>query len=468
MATAYIRDIASLEDLRVAIIRFCETCEIQLHEIDFRIESRINNLKSLESQFRREIEIAQEDVRYAGESLTLCETHMYHDEDGYSVYPDCSYEKEELIKCRKRLEIAEANYNTFKREIWVLEVAIAAYQLPKTRFRGFIQFEKEAAPGCLSQLIQGAEDYLSISPMAGIAVNGSTADPQVIEDVRAGNEDIGVCIPNFVFNGAQGNVLQIANKQIREIISTTYSDNGSTHVCSELKIEDRNKTKHGKILAVNIPSMLQHEKIGKYIVSNMEANCRANDCAEIYGWATEENILFYKNLGYGTRNGLAGAGSEVFKPLDSNFLALQHQAQAAFCNLNNTDFLLATDLGKQEINPLYVILPDEIQEEHFWKQHGENQDRYLDLIDKYALCQSELAKGTTLDELRQRDMWIANAYDIFHSSEPIRLQKTGEYYRLDGSGRHRIAAAQIYFLYTGKTINLPADVIKKTCDEFSN
>ena len=41
----------------------------------------------------------------------------------------------------------------------------------------------------------------------------------------------------------------------------------------------------GKIVSVNIPSSLQNEKIGKHLVNNLEAICRANDCKEISGWA---------------------------------------------------------------------------------------------------------------------------------------------------------------------------------------
>jgi hypothetical protein len=72
-----------------------------------------------------------------------------------------------------------------------------------------------------------------------------------------------------------------------------------------------------------------------------------------------------------------------------------------------------------------------------------------------------MLSGKTLDQIRKENMWVANAYDVFHGSEPIRLLKTGDYYRIDSSGRHRVAAAQMYYMRTGKTIPLPAEVFEK-------
>jgi len=77
--TAYIRDIASLEQLRIAIARFCEESENQLLAIDSKLQSRIGNLKSLESQFQRMIESAQDEVLtvlYHLANLTLMKTKM--------------------------------------------------------------------------------------------------------------------------------------------------------------------------------------------------------------------------------------------------------------------------------------------------------------------------------------------------------------------------------------------------------
>ena len=156
--TAYIRDIASLEQLRIAIARFCEESENQLQAIDSKLQSRIGNLKSLKSQFQTMIETAQDELRSANGSLSSCEANTDEDEEGNTTYPNCDSEQEDVIDCRKRLELAEHNYNSFKLEIRNLEKSIAEYQNPKVKYRTLIQFESPSRPphgrGALHALVR--------------------------------------------------------------------------------------------------------------------------------------------------------------------------------------------------------------------------------------------------------------------------------------------------------------------------
>lgn len=466
--SAYIRDIASLEQLRISIARFCEDSENQLQAIDSKLQSRIGNLKALESQFQRMIESAQDDLRIANSSLYSCEANTYEDEDGNTNYPDCDSEIEEVRYCRARLELAEHNYNSFKREIRNLEISIAEYQSPKIKYRTLIQFEKEAATSSLKQLINGAEDYLSVSsPMNDSLLNGlglaeaiAKIDPSMILAATVGVAEISV-MNMFSFLGLGNSLFSVSNKNKKGLVTTTYTENGTEHICSELKIEKRESGNYGKILSVNIPIPLQNEKIGRNLINNMEACCRANDCKEISGWANSTNVEFYRGLDYQTRNEIKETGAEVFKPLESIFSSSQQKAKAAFENLDNAAFIKSKNIGKQEINPLNVISPDEMNDERFWQQHGENQHRYFELIEKYDHCREELKNGKTLDQIRKIDSWTANAYDVFHGSEPIRLLKSGDHYRIDSNGRHRVAAAQMYYMQTGKTIPLTAEVFEK-------
>lgn len=463
-----IRNLSSLEELRVAISRFCEESENQLQAIELKLQSRIGNLKFLESQFQRRIESAQDDLRNANRALSSCEANTYEDEYGNTKYPDCESEQEEVVECRKRLKLAEHNYNSFGREIRNLEIAIAEYQNPKIKYRTLIQFEKEAATSSLKQLINGADDYLSVSSLLnngltnGLGLTEAVAkvDPTMILAATVSVAEI-IFMSVFSFIGLGGSLISVSNKRKNGLITTTYTGKGSEHTCSELKIENKDSVNYGKIISINIPPSLQNEKVGKYLVQNMEANCRANDCKEIYGWSNEANNPFYKSLGYDTRNEVKESGSEVFKPLNSSFSSIQQNAKSAFKDLSNSSFIGANNLGRKEINPLNVITPDAISDEKFWNQHGLNQAKYIDLIDKYQKCQDELKNGKSLDRIRKEDMWVANAHDVFHGSEPIRLLKSGSYYQIDSNGRHRIAAAQAYYLQTGKTVDLPADVFER-------
>ena len=466
--TALIRDISSLEELRIAIARFCEESENQLNAIDSKLQSRIGNLKSLESQFQRIIELEQENLNRANNSLYLCESNTYEDEDGNTQYPDCDFERDDVIECRRRLYQAEHNYNMFRREISNLEKSINEYQAPKVKYKTLIQFEKEAATSSLKQLINGAEDYLSVSsPMGNSFTNGfgitetiAKMDPTLVIAATIGLAEI-ILMSVFTFIGVSGKLFKISNEHKNSLITSTYSENGSKHICSELKIEKRETSNYGKIVSVNIPSSLQNEKIGKYIINNMESTCRANDCNEISAWANSNNIEFYKNLGYQSRNEIKDSGTEVFKPLENGFLISQQNAKTSFAKLTTSDFIKSKNIGKQQINPLNILSPDEINEEKFWQQHGENQSRYIDLIEKYDKCNQLLKNGKTIDDIRKEDSWVANAYDVFNSSEPVRLQKSGDYYRIEGSGRHRVAAAQIYYIQTGKIVPIVAEVFEK-------
>gem|GEM_PF-4768662 len=467
--SVHIGRIESLEQLRIAIARFCDESENQLQAIDSKLQSRIGDLKSLESQFKNMIESAEDDLRSAKRSLSSCESNSYDDEDGEEVPPNCDYEKEEEINCKKRLELAEHNYSSFKREIRNLEISIEEYQKPKIKYKTLIQFEKEAAIGSLKQLINGAEDYLSVtSPLENGLSNGlglteaiAKIDPTMIVAATVGVAEI-MMMSVFSFLGLAGNLFSVSNKKKNGIVTTAYTENGTEHICSELKIEKRESGNFGKILSVNIPPSLQTEKVGKHLVGNMEATCRANDCKEINGWTNSNNIPFYKGLGYDTRNEIKETGGEVFKPLESNFFASQQSAKAAFQTIDDSSFQTQPNTEVQLVNPMKIISLNLDNDEIFWKQHvPEGLESYIDLIDKYDKYNQLSKAGKTYDEIHKQDSAIANAYNVMHgtySKEIVELKKIGDCYQLDGGGRHRMTAAQIYYLRTGKVVLVPSKV----------
>jgi len=264
----------------------------------------------------------------------------------------------------------------------------------------------------------------------------------------------------FAFLGASGNSYSISNKNSNGLITSTLLTEGKEYICSELKIDKKESVNSGKIVSVNIPQNLQNEKIGKHLIINMESTCRANDCKEISGWATSNNIKFYQGLGYQTRNEIKESGAEIFKPLESDFSDTQQKAHNAFENISDATFINSKNFGKLHVNPLHVISPAEINEEKFWKQHDrDGMERYIDQIEKYEKCKELISKGGTLDEIRKSDFKLVIAYENFVSKgDTIRLQKNGDYYKIDGGGRHRVAAAQIYFLRTGKIVPIEAEV----------
>lgn len=465
---AYIKDISSLNELGISIARFCEENENQLLSIELKLQSKFEILKLQESKFMKMIELAQDDLKNANYSLSCCESNSYEDNEGNEIEPDCNYEFEERMSCEERLELVENNYNSFRKEIRNLEISISEYQIQKIKYSNIIQFTREVSTSCLSQLINGAEDYLVISsPFDNSFSNGlglaeaiSIIDPTMVVAATVDAGEI-IMMSVFYFLGFDGSLFTVSNANKEGLISTTFSENGVDYICSELKIEKRETGNLGKIRSVNIPPSLEKEKIGKHLINNMEAICRANNCREISGWAKSTNVDFYKTLNYQKRNEIKGTGAEVFKLLESFFLNVQKEAVAEFLNINNAGFINNKNWVKQQVNPLNIISPEEMYDKYFWEQHGENQNRYLDLIEKYGCCNQELESGKTLDQIRKENMWLANAYDIFHGSESLRLLKSGDYYCIDSNGRHRVAAAQIYYMLTGKTIYLAAEVLEK-------
>lgn len=463
--SAYIRDIASLDQLRIAIARFSEESENQLNLTDSKLQSRFDDLKSLESQFQRIIESAQNDLWNANILLAECESNTYENEEGETVHPNCDFEKEKVDECKKRLKIAEYNYISFQTEIRNLEKAIEEYLNPKIKFKRIIQDKNEAAVSSLKQLINGAEDYLSVTSSVmsrepGLMDAIYEISPLIIIEATAQIAET-ILISFFSFFSEGGSIYSLLNTKNDKIISSTFSENGKDCICSEMRIEKKGAGNLGKIISVSVPPSLQNKKVGKYFIRNMEMICRANDCKEISGWSSTTNLSFFQGLNYQSRNEVNGAGGEVFKPLGGKFLDSQMQAKAAFENLNNADFIKSKKLGKVKVNPLNIISPEEMNDKKFWGQHGENQARYVDLIEKYDQCLSEMQSGKTLDQIRTENMWIANAYDVFNGSGPIRLQKYGEFFRIDSNGRHRVAAAQLYYMQTGKNIFLTAEVFEK-------
>lgn len=458
-----VRDLSSLKELKEAFARFCEEQTIQLRIIDtFKIHSRLDELKRHESQLKRNVDTAHSNLRSAVSALSICEVSINKDKkERFDAC--CLLEKEEVIQRQKNLSQAEHNLALFKQEIRRLEQIVEEYKNRYLRkYREIVQWEKESAIGSLKQLIDGLEDYLSRKPQngGGSFSNGfgitdalAKIDPTMIVAASVGAYEF-IFESIFSFIGMSGDLLNISNQTKNGLITTSYLDNGIEYTCSELKIDNN----LGKIISVNIPPSLRNEQIVKHLIKNMEINCRANDCSEIFGWAKEENIPFYEKLGYESRNEITGVGAEVYKPLNSIFRSLQQKAKNEFQDNRRGGY---ADIGKQEINPLYILSPIERNDEIFWKQKGENKERYIDLIEKYEQCKEELSNGKLLDEIRKENFWVGNAYDLFHGSELMDVVKSGNYYQVIGNGRHRAIAAQMYYLKTGRIINLPARVTEK-------
>jgi hypothetical protein len=94
------------------------------------------------------------------------------------------------------------------------------------------------------------------------------------------------------------------------------------------------------------------------------------------------------------------------------------------------------------INPDDIFnSPDADNSDQFWAQHGENADRYKDLILNYQQAQAEIATHGNLDHLGW-DNPVSMAHQVFHGSEPIALTDYNGKLLISSNGRHRIEAAK--------------------------
>lgn len=464
-----IRDVESLRRLRTSIAQFSDSSIDAIYAIDSQIEKKLSHLKSLESRFQKSIENLETKLAGANRSLALCESDISYDEDGYPVYPDCSFEISFRSSCLQELRNANNRFEFYQQQMAKLDMAIQSYQPPKTRFKQVLEFTKAAPATILKQLIDGAEDYLSTEPPS---FHFGNREPQqlhdkanangIIRDYSSQRSHLRVTslAANYLFKNKAGIGQNFQNEFSKSSASTWFLGETGKDLCSVVKFNQSDSSNIvGTISDINVPPSLNEEGVGRHIVLNAESICRANGCNEISVWSSDENISFFQGLGYQIRAEVKGSGAEVYKPLEVNYLQLQGDAKADFSTISNSDFIKGQDLGIQEVNPLKIICPDEVKDENFWNQHGLDQNKYLELINLYDRCQNLLDKGKSLDEIRTEDYWVANAHDVFHGSEPICLQKVGDSYRIDIGGRHRVAAAQLYYLKTGKTIKVPCKVV---------
>jgi hypothetical protein len=87
------------------------------------------------------------------------------------------------------------------------------------------------------------------------------------------------------------------------------------------------------------------------------------------------------------------------------------------------------------INPKRVMMPQ--IDDGFWKHHGNDKERYIDLVKRYHEAVKYLDEGKRLEDNPVLD----KAYRVF-KNEPIRLVELDGYYMVEENGRHRVAAAK--------------------------
>ena len=123
------------------------------------------------------------------------------------------------------------------------------------------------------------------------------------------------------------------------------------------------------------------------------------------------------------------------------------------------------EVGYQQIDEKYILSPKITNPEQkvgtpdFWKYHGNDEQYYRTMAEKYLKIKKELDKGKTLDEIK-KDPELQKAVDFWYA-RPVQLIKyrynNCDIYILGGDGIHRLELAKQY-----KLGSIPARVWETT------
>jgi hypothetical protein len=111
-----IRDIGTLNDLRVALGRFAGDIRSALSAVEKEIQQTLEWLYERMAYWQGEVERAVRQVEQADSELSACESIAYEDDEGRSYHRDCSRERYALLRaeqhqreCRSNLEVVQAS-----------------------------------------------------------------------------------------------------------------------------------------------------------------------------------------------------------------------------------------------------------------------------------------------------------------------------------------------------------------------
>lgn len=316
--TARIRDLQSLKALQISINNFCSGAQGALRTIDGDVNFQLQQMMAVGQQVEQAFKDAQQEFERTQRELSSCQAQKTQDKDGNEIRPNCSSQQDQVNNAHRQLEKTRQNYEIYKTQIAKVQFAILNYQNARSIFSMRLSFNQSAGVNSLKQLINGAENYLSVS------FTGTSTNEKVIE-TDAGpsphyaarslrDEDI-VLEKYFKFRGESGMAYELLNMSAKGMVKTELHLNETNSLCSTLEFERKENSNRGKIVNIKIPADLSNEKVGRHLVMNMEHICRLNDCSEIFGWANQSNIEFYRILGYDLRNHVTGVGAEVFKQI---------------------------------------------------------------------------------------------------------------------------------------------------------
>lgn len=463
MSTALIRDLAALERLRVAILSFAgERPEFAV--VGAGIADMLERLSARESELDGEIDGLDESIDELDDRITelLAELNESNDSRDALVSQIDALQEERahrvvlLVGVVERLKVLRSGISRF-------ESVVLDYHAHSRQFEGKLADHVQYTLPSLVRLLAGAQDYMDVgapgwrdTTHSGFDTLRATASTIGLEygaleqvaavkaflENAAASSATGAC-PRFSTELSRRDVL-VSDPTDGELICTIRISSGSSRVARVGKIA-RSYTNSTR--AEVLPVLMDH----------VEAIARASDCESVALWASTEDHAALRARGYVGSTADGDGSGEFTKLLDAGFAA--HQSAARIQFQQRTAWTAAADAaGFHTIDPLRILVPEGASQVDFWRQHNGSPKGYIDLVRNCYLYQTMLDAGDTHEQIHSTSPAVANAHAVFTGSEPVRLVKAGDYYRVEG-GRHRVAAAQLNFLMTGERVNLKTQVI---------
>jgi len=463
---AFIRNIDSLQQFKTSLSRYHGNINASLISLDIKLDAIKSNFESDKIYFERKIDEAKYEVANAKRMYNSCLEAKRNDDSESSNY-NCDYELQNLLSAKNKLNNAIAKYEEFKSLLREFETSIKEYNAKKKKFSFFLEKNNEAGIHSISQLINGADDYISIVTPAQFSSSFTdyANTPTDSEDspsnlliallkIHVDFTKLSIDSIFFFLNEALFGI-KLNNQVHKNYIRTFIEHQGTNELISEVVFD---KNLKAIINNIRIPDSLLDKKIGKYIIENIELNCRSLNCKEIKVWSSKENVNFFNQFDFKLKDNQNNDGGYMIKTLNNNYEYLQDKIKANFQNLNSKKII--KEFFKEEVNPLLILTPEDFDDQNFWKQRGADMsvDKYVELLADYYKVVNLINSGHSLDEILKIDDKAHNAYHIF-KNQPVILNKLNGFYQVE-QGRHRVMAAQDYFIKTGKIIPLPAKIIE--------
>lgn len=175
--SANVRAIEALDELRGALVQFRAEAEESLQAAAQEISRTFDWLAERKQHWQNEVRRREEWVREAQRELARCEASGYRDKDGRYHQPDCSAQQFALLQARVRLREAEAELETVRGWINLLQQVVESYQQTARRLNACLADDVTKAMALLGSSADKLRTYASMSAQGSGLAMGTSGSP---------------------------------------------------------------------------------------------------------------------------------------------------------------------------------------------------------------------------------------------------------------------------------------------------